>query len=188
MRSKLAEVLKMIWRWTGDHALATSTMFAITAFCVLVAVSESPDWFVASLLIASGVCWIGVLLPAGVRETAVVLAGGLAAICGALVSIIFSHSLEAPGQTDPSFTPLFLGLLAAGSASIYGQHLNAVEQRVAARQLTAMLTELSRRQDAEAGSLTDAVATIRADLDAALAETRRHLREPRRRRRRVWRW
>lgn len=187
MRST-AEALKLMWRWTGDHALATSVMFTATAFCTLVAVRESPDWFIASLTIGSGLCWIGVLLPARVRETAAVLAGGLAAICGALVSIIFSHSLETPGQTDSSFTPLFLGLLAAGSASVYGQHLNAVAQREAARALTVMLVELSRRQDAEAGSVPDAVAAMRANLDAALEETRTLLLEVRRRRRRGWRW
>lgn len=89
MLSKCLGALRIIWAWTGDHAIATSVMVTAPAFSVPIAVNESADWFVASLTVASGLSWVGVLLPREVRETAVVLAGGLAAICGALVSIIF---------------------------------------------------------------------------------------------------
>jgi hypothetical protein len=163
----------MAWRWADGHSLATAVMVAVPTMMVLISVRESADWFVASLTVTSGFCWVGVLLPAMVRETALLVSGAVAAICGALVSIMFSQSLDTPGHPDPAFAPLFFGLLAAGSASIYGQHRNGVEQRIAAGELAAALLRLSERQAADAKYLGAAIEAVSTLVRGRVKEPRR---------------
>src|SRR4051794_37052503 len=94
-----------------------------------IAWQEKVDWFTFSLAVVAGLAWTGVLLPTPVRHSVVLFSGGMAAVCGALVSITFSYGLEHGGKLDQTFMTTFLGLVAAGTASMYGRHRNAVEQR-----------------------------------------------------------
>ena len=137
--------LQTAWSWTGDHATAGGVMVAVPAFAVLLTIREAGDWFTGGLTVAAGLCWVGVLLPTAVREPVVLVSSGIAAVCGALVSIIFSRTLDS-GRPDQAFTPLFFALLAAGSASVYGQHCATVERRRTDRDLAAALIRLEEMQ------------------------------------------
>ena len=92
--------------WVDDHTFATGMLLAVPAVMTMVAWKEQADWFTAALAVGAGLCWTGVLLPTAVRQTSVLIAGGVAAICGALVSIMFSQALNTKGVTDPAFVPM----------------------------------------------------------------------------------
>ena len=145
MARALRKAFAVGWAWTDEHTLASGIMVAVPAVMVLLAFREAHDWLTAGLTVATGLCWVGVLMPTAVRETTVFISSGLTAICGAFVSIVFSRSLETM-QTDPAFVPLFFSLVAAGSASMLGQHRNTVERRVAERELAAALLGIAEVQ------------------------------------------
>jgi hypothetical protein len=131
---------------------------------VFVAWTEYTDWLIASLTVLAGLCWVAVMLPEPARNPLVLVAGGLAAICGALVSIIFSNALVPHAKPDPSLTPLLFALLSAGSASVFGQHRIDAERRVTERALADLVAEIHERVRDDSAEVRRALGDVVVEL------------------------
>lgn len=159
------DAVKSVVAWTDARPVAASVAVVVPAFMILVAWTEYTDWLVATLTVLAGLCWIGVMLPEPVRNPLVLVAGGLAAICGALVSIIFSNALQPHAKPDPSLAPLVFALLAAGSASIYGQHRIDAERRVAERAVADLVADIHERVRIDSAEVRRALGGVVVGLE-----------------------
>jgi hypothetical protein len=132
----------------------------IPAMMTMMTLGSASDWVTGSLAIASGVCWSGVLLPAPVRDVAVLAASSTTAMSGALVSIMFSLSIDEPGAADSALGLLLFAMFNAGGAYLVGQHRISREQTAAARDLVALVEQIAERQESGARELAQALRAL----------------------------
>lgn len=145
--------------WTGHHKFAAFFIVAVPVAAVRI-VWDANDWLSVVLGVGAGLCWSGVLLPTVIRELAVLLAGAMTAMSGALLSIVLSHAIESPPVPGSDVAPVLFSTIVAGTAALYGQHRNGAEQRAASRELVEVVQRIAARQESDTQDLTTMIRTL----------------------------
>ena len=150
--------------WVDAHLVPFFLAVAATTISVVVGSKEATHWVYAGLAYVAAVCCLVVIVEGAARRAAAMIAGAIATISGALLTLDLGFAMDHPSRgADPNVSALLVTIVVAGAASLYGQFREHRSAEEAERRLHRRLDEIESGLGGDLARLRLAVEQARVE-------------------------